>query len=234
MPKTPLMMEFQVTKEYLGFATHLAYLATMWKKALDSDTLVAGEGSTVARIVEGELQLAFTRGLTGMAGVANIGSDRNWSGSHFDQANWYAFGGWPGIPRLSARDIAEEWVRMTFSNDPAFVEPVVKMMMGSREAVVDYMTPLGLAHLMGTGHHYGPAPGSATLSRPEWNPAYYHARAPTASGSIVVLRAATRWRSIRPKSRRVSPTPERRPRTCCCGSTTCRGLAHGLRPDAVG
>ena len=28
MPKTPLMMEFQITKEYLGFATHLAYLGT--------------------------------------------------------------------------------------------------------------------------------------------------------------------------------------------------------------
>jgi len=175
MPKTPLMMEFQVTKEYLGFATHLAYLATMWEEALDSDTLVAGEGSTVARIVEGELQAGHSRaGLSGMAGVANIGSDRNWSGSHFDQANWYAFGRLAWDPGASARDIAEEWVRMTFSNDPAFVEPVVKMMMGSREAVVDYMTPLGLAHLMGTGHHYGPAPWISDLSRPEWNPAYYH------------------------------------------------------------
>jgi alpha-glucuronidase len=63
---------------------------------------------------------------------------------------------------------------MTFSNDPAFVEPVLGMMMGSREAAVDYMTPLGLAHLMGTGHHYGPAPWVSDLARPEWNPAYYH------------------------------------------------------------
>ena len=47
-------------------------------------------------------------------------------------------------------------------------------MMMSREAVVDYMTPLGLTHLMGTGHHYGPAPWVSDLARPEWNPAYYH------------------------------------------------------------
>jgi alpha-glucuronidase len=47
-------------------------------------------------------------------------------------------------------------------------------MMGSREAVVDYMTPLGLAHLMDTGHHYGPGPWVSDLKRPEWNPAYYH------------------------------------------------------------
>ncbi len=175
MPKTPLMMEFQVTKEYLGFATHLVYLGTMWEEVLKADTLVQGKGSTVARVIEGELQATrSSSGLTGMAGVANIGSDRNWSGSQFDQANWYAFGRLAWDPQSSARDIATDWVRMTFSNDPAFVDAVVAMMMGSREAAVDYMTPLGLAHLMGTGHHYGPAPWIADLARPEWNPAYYH------------------------------------------------------------
>jgi alpha-glucuronidase len=144
---------------------------TLWEEALDSDTMVKGKGSTVAKVVDGELH---GYKLTGMAGVANIGSDRNWSGSHFDQANWYAFGRLAWDPQLSARDIAEEWLRMTFSNDPALVAPVLAMMMGSREAAVDYMTPLGLAHLMGTGHHYGPAPWVSDLTRPEWNPVYYH------------------------------------------------------------
>jgi alpha-glucuronidase len=55
-----------------------------------------------------------------------------------------------------------------------FVEEAVDLMTMSREAVVDYMTPLGLAHIMGTGHHYGPAPWVDDLSRPEWNPVYYH------------------------------------------------------------
>ena len=175
MPKTPLMMEFQITKEYLGFATHLAYLAPLYEEVLDADTMVAGKGSTVAKVIEGELHGDHSRsGLTGMAGVANVGSDRNWSGSHFDQANWFAFGRLAWDPDTASQLIAEDWVRMTFSNDPAFVKPVVEMMMGSREAVVDYMTPLGLAHLMGTGHHYGPAPWISDLSRPEWNPAYYH------------------------------------------------------------
>ncbi|HEX6638323.1 MAG TPA: alpha-glucuronidase family glycosyl hydrolase, partial [Steroidobacteraceae bacterium] len=141
MPKTPLMMEFQITKEYLGFSTHLAYLGTMWEEALDADTGVKGAKKgvrpTVARVVDGELH---GYRYTGMAGVSNIGSDRNWSGSIFDQANWYAFGRLAWDPELSARDIAEEWVRLTFSNDAAFVEPVVDMMMGSRDAVVDYMT----------------------------------------------------------------------------------------------
>jgi alpha-glucuronidase len=171
MPKTPLMMEFQITKEYLGFATHLVYLGTLFEEALAADTRVKGRGSTVAKVIDGELH-GYT--LTGIAGVANIGSDRNWSGSQFDQANWFAFGRFAWNPEGSARDFAEEWARMTFSNDARFVKPVVEMMMGSREAAVDYMTPLGLAHLMGTGHHYGPAPWVNDLGRADWNPTYYH------------------------------------------------------------
>jgi alpha-glucuronidase len=171
MPKTPLMMEFQITKEYLGFATHLAYLGPLFEEALDSDTMVKGKGSTVAKVVDGDLH---GYALTGMAGVANVGADRNWSGSDFDQANWYAYGRLAWDPNASARDIAEDWVRMTFSNDPGFVAPVVAMMMRSREAVVDYMMPLGLAHLFDTGHHYGPGPWVNDLNRADWNPTYYH------------------------------------------------------------
>jgi alpha-glucuronidase len=110
----------------------------------------------------------------GIAGVANTGSDRNWSGSHFDQANWYAFGRMTWDPTLSSKQIAREWAALTFSRDPEFLDEAVPMMLESRQAVVDYMTPLGLAHLMDTGHHYGPAPWVCDLARPEWNPCYYH------------------------------------------------------------
>jgi alpha-glucuronidase len=154
MPRTSLMLELQITKEYLGFATHLVYLGPLFEETLRSDTFARGPGSTVARVVDGSL---FDSPQSGIAGDANIGSDRNWCGSIFDQANWYAFGRLAWDPTLSARDIAEEWVRLTFSNDPALVTPVVRMMMASREAAVDYMTPLGLAHQM-TPSHYGPAP----------------------------------------------------------------------------
>ena len=171
MPKTPLMMEFQITKEYLGFATHLAYLGTMWEEVLRADTFQKGKGSTVAKVIDGSLH---GYRYTGVAGVANVGTDRNWSGSQFDQANWYAFGRFAWDPELSARGIAEEWARMTFSNEPRFLSGALDMMMRSREAVVNYMTPLGLTHLMATGHHYGPGPWVDNLERADWNPAYYH------------------------------------------------------------
>ncbi len=62
---------------------------------------------------------------------------------------------------------------MTWSNDTAVVRPVVGMMMAAREAVVDYMMPLGLAHIMATGHQYGPGPW-ADAGRPDRTPRYYH------------------------------------------------------------
>ncbi len=171
MPKTPLMLEVQITKEYLGFATHLAYLGTMWEEVLESDTFRPRAGSTVAKVIETPVS---PKALTGMAGVANIGTDVNWSGSQFDQANWYAYGRLAWDPDAKAADIARDWARLTWSRDPAVVDPIVAMMMESREAVVNYMTPLGLGHVMATGHHYGPGPWVSDLARPEWNPAYYH------------------------------------------------------------
>ncbi|MEO8178391.1 MAG: alpha-glucuronidase family glycosyl hydrolase [Deltaproteobacteria bacterium] len=171
MPRTPLALELQLTKEYLGQDTHLAYLGPLYEEVLRADTLVNGPGSTVARVIDGSLQ---GQKLTVMAGVANVGSDRNWSGSHFNQANWYVFGRMAWDPEISAQQVAEEWVRETFSNDPSVVGPVTNLLMTSREAVVNYMTPLGLAHLMATHHHYGPGPWVSDQSRPEWNPTYYH------------------------------------------------------------
>ena len=171
MPETPLMIELQITKEYLGFSTHLAYLGTLWEEVLSADTHAEGEGTTVASVVDGE---AHDYAYTGMAGVSNIGTDRNWAGSIFDQANWYAFGRLAWNPDASAEDIAREWVKQTFSRKPEIVNEITDIMMKSREAVVDYMTPLGLTHLMGTGHHYGPAPWVDDLGRADWTPYYYH------------------------------------------------------------
>ncbi|MCC4590744.1 alpha-glucuronidase [Xanthomonas campestris pv. cannae] len=171
MPRTPLMLEVQITKEYLGFATHLVYLGPLYEDVLQSDTRARGAGYMVADVVDGTLE---GHALTGIAGVANIGNDRTWSGSHFDQANWYAFGRLAWNPHQSARTIAEDWAAMTFSPAPEVVQPIVGMMMGSREAAVNYMTPLGLHHLMARGHHYGPGPWVDGGPRADWTAVYYH------------------------------------------------------------
>ncbi len=170
-PKTSLAMEFQMTQEYLGFSTHLAYLGTMFKETLNADTHVLGKGSTVAKVIDGSLH---NIPLTVMAGVANIGVDRNWTGHIFGQSNWYVFGRLAWDHELTAEDIAKEWIAMTLTTDDNATTHILAMMMNSREYVVDYMTPLGLHHLMDTGHHYGPGPWVDNLGRDDWNPTYYH------------------------------------------------------------
>ncbi len=171
MPKTALAMEFQITQEYLGQGTHLVFEAPLFKECLEADTYAKGKGSTVAKVIDGSLD---NYSITGIAGVSNIGNERNWTGHPFGQANWYAFGRIAWDHDLTSAQIADEWIRQTFSNDPVFISIVKKIMLASRQILVNYMTPLGLHHIMGNGNHYGPAPWSDNLSRPDWNPVYYH------------------------------------------------------------
>jgi alpha-glucuronidase len=203
MPHTRQMAELQITQEYLGFANHLVFLAPAWEEFF---------------------RLVPPASLTAVAGVANTGSDTNWCGHHFAQANWYAFGRLAWEPHLRSETIAEEWLRQTFTTpenttcDATHNEPhkaickdnqpdiaaLTNLMMTSREAAVNYMMPLGLAHLFAFGHHYGPEPwGDVKGARPDWLPRYYH-RADstgigfnrTSTGSNAVAQYPEPYRSI--------------------------------------
>jgi alpha-glucuronidase len=170
MPHTPLMLELQITQEYLGHSRHLVYLAPMWKEYLEFDTYARGSGSELAKIIDGTVQNYH---MTGIAGVANTGEDANWCGHFFAQANWYAFGRLAWDHTLTAADIADEWIRMSVSDDDEVVDTIKSMMMGSWEACINYMTPLGLHHIMKEGYHYGPQPGH-DKGRTDWTSVYYH------------------------------------------------------------
>ncbi|GHT76137.1 xylan alpha-1,2-glucuronidase [Bacteroidia bacterium] len=154
MTRTATMPELQITQEYLGQANHVVFLASMWREFFDS---VKGQSFKV------------------IAGVANTGDEPNWCGHPFAQANWYAFGRLAWSHQLSPETIAGEWLRMTFSNDTAFIHPVKNGMLDSWEAAVHYMMPLGLHHLFAWEHHYGPEPWcDIPGARPDWLPPYYH------------------------------------------------------------
>ena len=168
MPQTPLMLEFQITQEYLGYATNLAYLGPLFEECLDADTYTKGKGTTVANVLE---DYNRSHGISGIAGVANIGTDINWCGQLFGQSNWYAFGRMAWNPELSSEEVADEWLRMTFNNNTSFVNPIKEMMQQSRETVVNYRNPLGLNHIMNFATHYGPGPW---YKDPHWDAKDYH------------------------------------------------------------
>ncbi len=153
MRQTKQMAELQITQEYLGQSRHLVYLAPMWREFF--------------RYVEPSR-------LVGIAGVANIGLDKNWCGHHFSQANWYAFGRLAWNPSMKSEEIASEWLAATFGKTEKD-EALLSVMLRSREACVDYMMPLGLHHIFKFDHHYGPEPDGFIKSYPiEWCPVYYH------------------------------------------------------------
>lgn len=158
MPKTDQMVEFQVTQEYLGHANHLAYLAPMWSEFFE---------------------YVRPESLKAVSGVANIGDDENWTGNPLAQANWYAFGRMAWNPELTPGRIADEWIASHLVDKTQAANEVytslIDMFLTSREAVVDYMMPLGLHHLFAFGHHYGPEPWCEVEgARPDWLPVYYH------------------------------------------------------------
>jgi alpha-glucuronidase len=157
MPKTPLMMEFQVTQEYLGQGTNLVYLAPLFKEVLESDTYSKGKGSTVAKVLDGSIN---NHSLNGMAGVANIGNDINWCGHPFAQSNWYAMGRLAWNYELNSDQIAEEWLRMTYTNKDQFVTKAKYLMMQSRDIYIQFTNPIGLHH-----HGYRPPLWPGALGR---------------------------------------------------------------------
>lgn len=171
MLRTQLMPELQITQEYLGFSDHFVFLGSMWREFLDSDTFAAGRGSTVTKVVDGTVS---HQRLTGIAGVASTGDARNWTGHHLLQANWYAFGRLAWNPNISSEEIAAEWTMMTLTHDANAVATIVRMMLESHDAAVNYMTPLGLHPLMWGGRHSRPDPWWDTEKRDKWNPVYHH------------------------------------------------------------
>ena len=170
MPKTPIAAELQVSQEYFGHSTHLVYLAPAWREFFDSDTYAKGSGSTVEKIATGQLDHHKD---SLIAGVANTGDDRNWCGHPFAAANWYAFGRLAWDPDLDPEAIAQEWARLTWTNNPETVSSIVSLMMGSRETFVDYTCPLGLAGVFEKDLHYAPDPGMVDPRRDDWSAAYY-------------------------------------------------------------
>ncbi len=170
MKQTSVIAEIQASQEYLGQGKHLVYLGTMWEEFLQSDTQAKGPGSTVAKVLAGKI---YPTRITGMVSVTNPGMDANWCGHHFCQANWYAFGRLAWNPELSAATIADEWTRMTFTNEEKTAATIRGMMMSSRETFVSYTMPLGLHHLIG-GDHYAPMPWNDRAPRPDWTAVYYH------------------------------------------------------------
>ena len=172
MPKTPLMAELQITQEYLGQSTHLVYpRADVEGVPRRRHVSPRAPARRSRKVVDGTLE---GQPLTGIAGVANTGSDRNWTGHDFSQANWYAFGRLAWDPTLTAEQIADEWIRMTFSQRRAALDALRPLMLSSCARPTSATTPRSACTHLRPTPATAPTPARPACRAPTGIPAYYH------------------------------------------------------------
>lgn len=154
MSRTSTMAELQITQEYMGHSTYLVYLLPMWKKFLQFDTYCRGKGSTISKVLKGKV---WPQNITAIAGVANTGDTDNWTGHHFAQANWYAYGRLAWNPDTSYEQITDEWILQTW-NTTNYATDIIKKMMGSTwENYMKSSSPYGLGITTNVFIHYDAA-----------------------------------------------------------------------------
>lgn len=171
--KTNQMLEVQVAQEYTGQQIDVCFLIPLFKEVLDFHTCCTGQelsgngcgtgtgGSpdgtaecpdTVADIVSGR---TYGNVNTGFAAVCNTGNDFNWTGNDLAAANFYGFGRLAYHTSLTAEEIAEEWIRLTLSNEAEVLDKVKKILLDSRTVYEKYTVPLGIGWMVTPATHYG-------------------------------------------------------------------------------
>lgn len=153
LEKTNQFLEFQIAQEYLGQQRHLVYLIPQWKEVLEFDTFAKGKGTTVKQIVSGDV---FNNSISGIVAVSNIGNDYNWTGHTIAQLNLYGYGRLIWNPDLTAEEIALEWIKQTFGDNPTVIKLMMEIVMPSWETYENYTSPLGIGWMVNVSHHYGP------------------------------------------------------------------------------
>ncbi|ERS95707.1 hypothetical protein HMPREF1624_07782 [Sporothrix schenckii ATCC 58251] len=159
--RTPAAIEFMVAQEYMGQQSHAVYLAPQWQEILAFDMRVDGAPSRVRDLLAPDTT-PFGWATTGYTAVVNVGSDPTWLGHYLAMANLYAYGRLAWRPADDARDILEDWIRLTFgAGDAAVVAAVSSLLMDSWPAYEGHSGNLGVQTLCDILYtHYGPSPAS--------------------------------------------------------------------------
>ena len=152
LKKTNQMLEVQIAQEYTGHQIDVCYLIPEFKEILGFKTYCSEKDDTVADIISGK---TLGSRFSGIAAVTNTGNDFNWTGNYLAGANLYGFGRLAFDTDLSAEQIAEEFVRMTISENEEVVSAVLEILLPSREIYERYTSPLGIGWMVTPATHYG-------------------------------------------------------------------------------
>lgn len=153
---TNLMVEFQITAEYLGHQIDVNYVLPQWLSITNFDTKASADGcgdSQVRSIVPSN---SPNPKLSGFAGISNVGMDANWTGNSLAQANLYGFGRMCWDNAATAESILDEWMALTFPKASATAIAAIRdIMLSSNRTYENYCAPLGVGFMVVPGLHYG-------------------------------------------------------------------------------
>ncbi|MDR3127827.1 MAG: alpha-glucuronidase [Bifidobacteriaceae bacterium] len=154
LTKTNKIMEFQITQEYTGQQQHICYLAPIWQEIYK--TLADGENK-LSKIIPETSPVATN---SGISAVGNVGTDANWTGHKLAQANLYAYGRMAWDNSLTAKQIAKEWIELSFPElNNLAKQTIYNILLTSRQTYRNYTAPLGTPSAMcNPGYHYDPFP----------------------------------------------------------------------------
>ncbi len=152
LKKTNQMLEVQIAQEYTGHQIDVCYLIPMFKEILGFKTYCSEKDDSVADIISGK---TLNSRYSGIAAVTNTGNDYNWTGNYLAGANLYGFGRLAFDKELTSEQIAEEFVRMTISDDDDVVRDVMSILLPSRAIYEKYTCPLGIGWMVQPATHYG-------------------------------------------------------------------------------
>lgn len=144
MDKTRQALEFQIAQEYTGHQIDLYNLAVHWEDVFEHPIT---EARNTRDLIGQEVDA--------IVAVSNTGDDENWCGHLLAQSNLYAFGRMAWNPALTAAQVTQEWIHLTFGANPK-LKPLLDMMLKSRDVFEKYNAPLGIGWMVTPHTHYGP------------------------------------------------------------------------------
>ena len=150
LKKTNQLMEFQITAEYLGHQLDLNYVLPQWLEMIHFDNYGQPKDTIRAN--------SPVATHSGFIAIGNVGMDENWCGNKLSQANFYGFGRMCWNNDLTATEILQEWIALTFSEVKAEVQKeIFELLIDSNQTYELYNAPLAVGSMMVPHYHYGPS-----------------------------------------------------------------------------
>lgn len=138
MHRTNLALEFQLAQEYTGHQIDIYAMPGLFREVLDDL-----RGTAIPAI----------------AGVSNLGRDKNYTGHPFAALNLFAYGLFALNREADPEEVTEQFVRLAYpSLNTEGAASLTRLLMRSRGIYEKYTSPLGLCWMVVPGLHYGPSP----------------------------------------------------------------------------